>query len=338
MRRHIIRSLRSLHIFVLLCAPSVAVAQGVVRWLDLTSEQVLRLDRAHTVVLIPAGIVEEHGPFLPNGAELMHNDRLARDLATAIVARPAWTGVLAPTIPLGSGAFDRRSGRSGFGGTLSVRAATVQAVFSDLAENLGQQGFRRIFVINGHADANHDRALDRAGDVFSSSYRGFMVHLLGRRGCHVDGLEPPPITMLSASAMTADADSPHGGATETARFWWVRPDLVDSAAIRIAADFPAKGSSEWVRTAARPGWRGYVGAPRFATLELGEWLYETERRNCTDLALRLLDGLDEHTVPRHGDQMRAYPDVRALLDAQERAESEEVVRQKRALGRQPQRP
>ena len=182
MRRHVIRSLRSLHCLLALCAPSVAVAQGVVRWIDLTSEQVARLDRAHTVVLLPAGIVEEHGPFLPNGAELMHNERLAHDLATAIVARPGWTVVLAPTIPLGSGAFDRRSGRSGFGGTLSVRAATVQAVFSDLAENLGQQGFRQIFVINGHADANHDRALDMAGDVFASSFRGFMVHLLGRRG------------------------------------------------------------------------------------------------------------------------------------------------------------
>jgi Creatinine amidohydrolase len=165
-----------------------------------------------------------------------------------------------------------------------------------------------------------------------------MVHLLGRRGCHIDGLEPPPITMYSASAMTADADSPHGGATETARFWWVRPDLVDSSAVRRAADVAAKGSSAWGRAVSRPEWPGYVGAPRFATVELGEWLYETERRGCTDLALRLLDGLDERTVPRHGDQMRAYPDVRMLLDAQARAESEDVVRQQRALDRRPQRP
>jgi creatinine amidohydrolase/Fe(II)-dependent formamide hydrolase-like protein len=308
------------------------------RWLDLTSDQVARLDRARTVILIPSGIVEEHGPFLPNGAEVMQNERLTNDLAAAIVARPGWTVVLAPTIPLGSGAFDRRAGRTGFGGTLSVRAATVQAVFSDLAENLGQQGFRRIFVINGHADANHDRALDTAGDTFSANYRGFMVHLLGRRGCHLDALEPPPITMFSASAMTADTDSPHGGAIETARFWWVRPDLVDSTAVRRAADVPAKGAREWVRSAASPEWRGYVGAPRFATVELGEWLYETQRRGCTDLAVRLLDGLDERTVARYGDQMRAYPDVRQLLDAQERAEAEETTRRSRALARQPQRP
>lgn len=342
MRRRIDLSLSVLALpfalLITLAASSRAQAQAVLRWLDLTSAQVARLDRARTVVLIPAGIIEAHGTLLPNGADVMQNERLAADLAAAIVERPGWTVVMVPTIPLGSGAFDRRSGRTGFGGTLSVRAATVQAVFTDLGENLGQQGFRQIFVVNGHADANHDRALDLAGDLFGSSYRGFMVHLLGRRGCHVDGLEPPPMTMLSASAMTADADSPHGGLTETARIWWVRPDLVDSGAGRRAADVAAKGASEWGRAASRPDWPGYVGAPRFATVELGGWLYETARRSCTDLALRLLDGLDERTVPRHGDQMRAYPDVRMLLDAQERAEAEDGARQKRALARLPQRP
>jgi hypothetical protein len=144
--------------------------------------------------------------------------------------------------------------------------------------------------------------------------------------------------MFSASAMTADADSPHGGALETSRLWWVRQDLVDSTAVRRADDVTAKGAMEWSRAAQRPDWPGYVGAPRFATLELGEWLYQTQRRGCTDLALRLLDGLDARTVLRYGDQVRAYPDVRAQLDAQERAEAEDGARQKRALSRIPVRP
>lgn len=318
--------------------PGHVAAQQIVRWSDLNSETLARLDRARTVVLIPAGIVEAHGPLLPNGAELLNNQRMADDLAAAITARAGWTVVMLPVIPLGSGAFDRRAGRTGFPGTLSVRASTLQAVFTDLAENLGQQSFRHIFIVNAHADANHDRALDLAGDYFSASYRGFMVHLRGRRGCQADGLEPPPITMFSATAMTADADSPHGGAMETARTWWLRPDLVDSNRVRTAVDRPAKGSVEWATTAQRSDWQGYVGAPRFATLELGEWLYASERRNCTELALRLLDGLDERAVARYGDQMRAYPDVRSMLDAQERHEADEGLRQKRALTRVPPRP
>jgi creatinine amidohydrolase/Fe(II)-dependent formamide hydrolase-like protein len=325
-------------IAVVLITPIRAQAQTILHWADLTTAQIDSLDRAHTALIIPTGIVEAHGPLLPSGAELLHNERLAADIASDIAARPGWTIVMLPSVPLGSGAFNRRAGRAGLGGTLSIRASTLQAVFTDLGDNLGQQGFRFVFVIGGHSDANHDRALDLSGDVFSASYRGFMLHLLGRRGCQADGLEPPPITMYSAAAMTADADSPHGGTLETARFWWVRPDLVDSVAVRKAADVPAKGWEEWTRVAQRADWPGYVGSPRSATLELGEWLYQTERRNCSDLASRFLDGLDERTVPRFGDQLRAYPDVRALLEAQERAETDEAARQKRALARSPARP
>lgn len=313
-------------------------AQQIVHWTDLTSAQLAALDRSRTVVIIPAGIIEQHGPLLPIGGEIFQNERVATELAAEIATRPGWTVVMLPTVPLGSGAFDRRAGRAGVSGTLSVRASTIRAVFTDVADNLGAQGFRNVFVINGHADANHDRALDLAGDYFAASYRGFMIHLLGRRGCHAGGLEPPPITMFSAAVMTADADSPHGGALETSRLWYVRPDLVDSAAVRRAPDLPAQGAAAWARVAQRTDWPGYVGSPRSATLELGEWLYQTQRRSCTELALRLLDGLDERTVARASDQLRAYPDVRALLDQQEQMESDEGARQKRALARGSSRP
>ena len=339
-QHHVSRFLRqSLLVSGLLLTASAAMrAQSIVRWADLTSTQLATLDRSRTVVIAPAGTIEEHGQLLPSGAELFQNDRIAADLATDIVARPGWSVVVLPTVPLGSGAFDRKAGRSGFNGSLAVRASTLQAVFTDLADNLGQQGFRFVFVVNGHGDANHDRALDLAGDFFTVSYRGFMVHLLGRRGCQADGLEPPPITTFSATAMTADADSPHGGAMETSRVWWLRPDLVDSAAVRRSADVSVKGAAEYARIAQRSDWLGYIGAPRFATLELGEWLYQTQRRNCSALALPLLDGLDERSIARYGDQQRAYPDVRTILDAQERLEIEDGMRQKRALARMPARP
>lgn len=327
------RSISLALLAAVIALPRVADAQRVVRWTELNAVQLAEIDRAHTAVLIPAGIVEEQGTLLPTGAEVFRSDRLAADIATAIAARPGWTALLLPTIPLGSGAFDRRTGRAGFGGSLPVRAATMQAIFSDIATALGEQGFVHLFVIDGHGDANHARALDAVGDWFGDTFRGRMIHLLGRRGCHVDGLEPPPITLLGAIAMTADADSPHGGAMQTARHWWLRQDLVDSASIRQARDQTA-GTPEARTRAIRQGdWPGYLGAPRFATLELGAWLYETERRNCSALANRFLDGLAEQTVPRYADRMRSSPDVRAAMDAQERLENDAAWRRQRLPGR-----
>ena len=318
---------------LLLLWPNLTVAQGLLRWTELNARQLASLDRAHTAVLIPAGILEAQGTLLPTGAELFRSDRLAADIAVSIAARPGWTALLLPTIPLGSGAFDRRSGRGGFSGSLPIRAATVQAIYSDIASALGEQGFQHLFIIDGHGDANHSRALDAVGDWFADTHRGRLIHLLGRRGCHVGGLEPPPITLFSAAAMTADADSPHGGTMQTARHWWLRPDLVDSASIPQARDQTAASAEERSHITQRADWPGYLGAPRFASLELGAWLYETERRNCSALANRFLDGLPEHSVPRYSDRMRSYPDVRAAMDAQERVEHEAAARRQRALSR-----
>ena len=120
--------------------------QTILHWADLTAAQLTALDRTHTVVIVPAGTIVEHGSLLPSGAELFLNVRFANDLAADITARPGWSVVLLPTVPLGSGAFDRRAGRSGFSGSLAVRASTVQAVFTDLADNIGQQGFRFVII------------------------------------------------------------------------------------------------------------------------------------------------------------------------------------------------
>jgi creatinine amidohydrolase/Fe(II)-dependent formamide hydrolase-like protein len=333
----VLRSNRSL-VLLALCALALlptraASAQRILRWTELNAAQLALLDRARTVVIIPAGLVEEQGTMLPVGAELFRSDRLAADIAASLAARPGWTVLMLPTIPLGSGAFDHRVGRAGFPGTLSVRAATVQAIYTDLGADLGEQGFQHLFIIDGHSEASHARALDLAGDAFGAHYRGRMIHLLGRSGCHADGLVPPPITLYSATAMTADADSPHGGTRQTARHWWLRQDLVDSSRVRTAPDATAGSLEQRTAIAQRSDWQGYVGAPRFATLELGEWLYDTEVRNCTALAHRFLDGLDEHAVPRYSDRMRADPGMRAIMDATARREAADSARRTRGAPR-----
>jgi hypothetical protein len=81
-----------------------------------------------------------------------------------------------------------------------------------------------------------------------------------------------------------------------------------------------------------------VGAPRFSSWELGRWVYANEARGCTALALRLLEGLDERTVPRYADEMRSIPPVRELVDGLLRDEEARAARQARWLERAPKRP
>lgn len=56
-----------------------------------------------------------------------------------------------------------------------------------------------------------------------------MIHLLGRAGCQPESMgsnSGPPVSLFSAAAKAADADSPHAGALESARLRFLRPDLV----------------------------------------------------------------------------------------------------------------
>jgi creatinine amidohydrolase/Fe(II)-dependent formamide hydrolase-like protein len=320
----------------LLLTQSPAGAQ-VLRMAEMNAAQAGRLDPARTVFILPGSIVEEHGPYLPVYADGYRNERIAEDVAAAVAARPGWAAVIFPTVPLGSGSFELVAGRAGFPGSAPVRASTLRAVFMDLADELGSRGFRRVFVVNGHGDPNHNRALDLAGDYFRDTYGGFMVHLLGRRGCQAESVGAPPAALLGAEASAADAGSPHAGATESSRTLYLRPDLVDTAYTR-ARDITAPDPAAWSAAARSPEWPGYVGAPRFTTWELGRWIYARESAGCTALALRLLDGTDEREVPRYADEMRAIPPVRAALDELLRAEEARAARQARWLESAPKRP
>src|SRR5262249_48014249 len=83
-RNHLIEVLMKKSLAVVLAFWCVPAAAEVLHFADLTSRQTGKLDRARTVLIVPGGILEEHGPYLPNGADGIFNQRLANDLADAI--------------------------------------------------------------------------------------------------------------------------------------------------------------------------------------------------------------------------------------------------------------
>jgi len=164
-----------------LCAAALApVAFGQVYHVqEMNTEQIRALDRQRTVVVLPGGILEQHGPYLPSFTDGYRNERLTQDLADAIVARPGWSVLAFPLIPLGVGGANEIGRKYSFSGTYAVRMATLRAVLMDLATELGDQGFKWIFVVHSHGSPNHHLALNQAGDYFHDTYGGRMVNLFG---------------------------------------------------------------------------------------------------------------------------------------------------------------
>ena len=107
----------------------------------LTWPEVDALDRARTVVLLPTGSLEQHGPHLP----LFTDSLLVTAVAESVEAKLPEQVLLLPTLWLGASAH-----HLGFPGTVSANLAGYQASVVAALESLAQNGFLVAYVVNGH--------------------------------------------------------------------------------------------------------------------------------------------------------------------------------------------
>lgn len=300
-------------------APAVGQVHKVA---ELSSAQIRGLDRMRTVVIIPGGILEQHGPYLPSFTDGYRNERVAAALAEAVVARPAWTVLMFPTVPLGTGGANEIGRKYAFPGTYAVRSSTLRAVFMDLATELGEQGFRWVFIVHRHGAPNHNRMLDQAGAYFHDTYGGRMVHLLGLLPVIAADREA-----LDTATRQEDRFAVHAGAGETSEMLYLRPDLVQAA---FGKAEPRAGDdwSALVRLARDPSWPGYFGSPRLATAAQGARSVHAVEEAAVTYALKILDGIDPGPIPRLGDAARGSPENRAIDDDAIRQERKTLRKQK----------
>ena len=106
---------------------------------------------------LPLGATEQHGPHLPSGTDTFAVESIARDAAA--LAAEQISVVVTPSLPFGSSAHHLI-----FGATLSLSTETYYKALCDLLESLVQDGFTRIFLINGHG-GNHELAQLAARDM-----------------------------------------------------------------------------------------------------------------------------------------------------------------------------
>jgi pimeloyl-ACP methyl ester carboxylesterase/creatinine amidohydrolase/Fe(II)-dependent formamide hydrolase-like protein len=285
--------------------PSSSATARILHVADMTTDQIRALDRARTVVLLPGGILEEHGPYLPAYTDGILSERLTEELAEAIAAkRPGRNVLVFPQLPLGASGSNELGGHSVFAGTYAVRPATLRAVYMDLAAELGEQGFRRIFVVNVHGAPLHNRAIDQASDFFRDTYGGRMVHLWGL--VPVLGGWGRALGTLSDAEKKEEGVSLHAGMDETSLLLHLRPDLV-APTYKDAPVVTGHSLKESFEVAKATDWPGYLGSPRLATAALGEKIWKSFVAAAIEHALKVLDGADPAAFPRYADLLEKNP-------------------------------
>ena len=202
-----------------------------------------------------------------------------------------------PLIPLGTGPANTVGRKYVFPGSYTVRPSTLRAIFMDLGTDLGEQGFRWIFVVNSHRSPSHNRVLNQAGDYFHDIYGGHMVNL--------EGLiyQPQPrLVTRSEEEQREDAGSSHAGTGETSLLLFLRPELVSSA-YKNAQPLPARDQKHRIEIARASDWPGYWGSPRLATAAVAAAQWKVGSSRWVELALKILDGFDYGQMKRFGDEI-----------------------------------
>jgi creatinine amidohydrolase len=290
----------TLSIICLFLFSIIADAQ-IYRITEMNVEQIKRLDKEKTVVILPGGIVEQHGPFLPTFTDGFWNEQLTRELAKAIASKPGWSVVVFPTIPLGNSGANDIGGQFSFPGTYAVRFETLRSIFMDLAGELGEQRFKWVFVVHGHGAPNHVSALDQAGDYFRDVYGGRMVNLTGLL---------PVVAAWDGRKTDAERKEDglpiHAGMDETSMMLAIRPDLVNPK-YKAAKPFARDKMEDLITIAQSKDWLGYFGSPRLASRRQYANGWQKALNEAVNFGLKILNGLDERTVPRFGDEMLKSP-------------------------------
>jgi pimeloyl-ACP methyl ester carboxylesterase/creatinine amidohydrolase/Fe(II)-dependent formamide hydrolase-like protein len=280
-------------------------AGNVLHVADMTTDAIRGLDRTTTVVLLPGGILEEHGPYLPAHTDGILSERLTLELARVITAKkPSWKVLVFPQIPLGASGSNELGGHFVFPGTYAVRPATLRAVFMDLAAGLGEQGFRWIIVVNVHGAPLHNRALDQASDFFRDTYGGRMVHLWGL--VPVLGGWGRALGGLSDAEKKEEGVSLHAGMDETSLLLHLRPDLV-APTYKTALVVTGHSLEESFAVSKAADWPGYLGSPRLASAKLGETIWKSFASTAAEHALSILDGVPPEKYARYADLLQKKP-------------------------------
>jgi creatinine amidohydrolase/Fe(II)-dependent formamide hydrolase-like protein len=260
---------------------------------ELSWPQIDALDRVRTLFILPVGMIEQHGPHLPVGADTIAVAYEASGAATRVSrALPDWNIVMMPAINYGQGGANLLGDLRVHPGTYGIRQATLRSLVADIGGPIAQNGFKWIFVLNGHGAPTHNIAINEACDFVSETFRVTMLHqtalFRADKAIQSQG-EKINAKIFSAAELSSFGMDVHAGLGETSGMLAVRPDLVRSN-YKSLPSRAGRSLEELRQIATVPGWQGYFSAPARATAAHGRAVEAWWMDGFADLILRAVRG------------------------------------------------
>jgi creatinine amidohydrolase len=198
-------------------------------------------------LIIPVGALEQHGPHLPLGSNVLIARRVALDLSSQF-------GVLrAPTMYYGVNVQSERE----YAGTASLRQKTLHRALNELLAAWEEHGVAEFIIITAH---RHEPHLDALATLLTGAARVRVVSVWDVEVGDLLRTQPGHL---------------HACEAETSVMLFLYPELVR---MERARDFtlPPEQFERYIRgqlPTPPPGGAGIVGNPTAATAELGAAIY-----------------------------------------------------------------
>jgi creatinine amidohydrolase len=210
-------------------------------------------DRENTVIVLPTGATEQHGPHLP-----IQTDTLLATSACAYAS--AKTGVpIAPPL-----AYTVSAGHTAkWPGTFSMLHETFLATLRQLAAWAAATGWKRLLLVNSHF--GNDATLRAAVDQIRLAHLGEML---------VGGRHTYALTPEIWHAFIADAADLHANRAETALLLHLTPGLVHLDRLKTSDDPDRTTASVFSYPVVQTSLNGVTGQPSAATAEEGAELFQ----------------------------------------------------------------
>jgi creatinine amidohydrolase/Fe(II)-dependent formamide hydrolase-like protein len=279
---------------------------------ELNARRIDNFDRDRTLVILPVGMLEQHGPHLPIGSDTLGVryavDEVSRRLSRSL---PGWNIVLMPAINYGEGGANEIGNIQVHPGTYEIRQSTLRSIVADVGGQLAQNRFKWIYVIHGHGSPRHNIAISEASDFVSETFGITMLNLQSMAMADPQfraRSQKIAAKYYSSAELTASGVDVHAGLSETSGMIALTPRLV-SKGLRSLPSHSGQSFGDLRRIALEKGWPGYFSTPAKANARYGKEDNEAWVANFTDMIERSLRGENMFGRPRYPDQMMNDPAV-----------------------------
>lgn len=176
-----------------------------------------------SIVLLPVGIIESHGPHLDLSPDIALSHLYCRFLRQAL-GNANIASLIAPPMYWGHAMDTAR-----YPGTFSISPETMKLLLCDIYKSLDSWNFKNVFLINCHGDQTHVKIM-KESIVEANRSMAINVVDLGSLDVAIDN--PPTFPLPRKGRFEPDY---HAGAIETAQMRTFFPAKVDTATAKKLA-------------------------------------------------------------------------------------------------------